>query len=666
MTDRIHLPPLEPALESAEVVRRRARSRIRLVSAAMCALLAVVGARGAVLCVAPSSQTLQAAVAQRWDQVTLRASRGDVLDRNGHRLATSIPTPNVVVDPVRVEPDELDALATAVAGIVGIPVEDVAERMSRRPSRYQRIAVQVHPAIARAIEGLDHGAVWVEREPRRYYPEQTLAAQVLGFVDAAGSGREGLEASLDHWLRGESVLVQRDRNALSDDPIRSDVSRGMDVELTLDRTVQRIAERALDDVVRRSAPHAATAVVIDVKTGDLLALANAPTFNPNALEENAAPRRNHAVQDAIEPGSVMKPFTVAAAVEEGLVSPDTVIDCESGTWLVGRSRIRDTHPHGAITVREVLKVSSNIGSAKLAFELGEDRFLRFLSAFGFGKRAGTMLAGERAGFLRDPAKIRPIELATTAFGQGITATPLQLGYALAALGNGGVRMKPRLVARVRDAHDVPEYVQSPTAVQRAVSETTARLVVSMMEGVTEDGGTAIRARVPGYRVAGKTGTAQKAEGGKYGAGRIGSFVGLVPADDPVLAIVVTVDDPTIGSRMGGVVAAPAFSAIAAESLRYLGVRPTEVIVDPELDAPTLAAAPPPAEPADPIAASGIAFDGEQFTVPDLRGRPLREVVASLAPTGLPLSLRGTGAVVTQDPPPGTRAAPGTPVSLTLQ
>ncbi|MEQ1506069.1 MAG: penicillin-binding protein [Myxococcota bacterium] len=685
--DKIVLPPLEPAIEPADRVRTRAQSRIRGVATMLIALLTVVGGRGAALCLFPAPRTLQAAAAQRWDQVTLRARRGEILDRDGRRLATSVATPNIAVDPYLVEAGEVDALAAKVADITGAPFDEVADRM-RRKSRYQRIAVRVHPSVARKIEALDHPALWVEREPRRYYPEETLAAQVIGFVDAASTGREGLEASLDHWLRGESVLLQRrrDRHGTSLDDSTGDagINEGLTVHLTLDRTIQRITEQALDEIVVHSAPLSATAVVIDVKTGDVLALANVPTFNPNDLASDAAPRRNHAVQDAIEPGSVMKPFTVAAAVEYGRVTPDTLVDCEGGSWVVGRSRIRDTHAHGAITIREVLKVSSNIGSAKLALDLGAERLLGMFNAFGFGLRTGVLLPGERTGVLRSPEHIRPIELATTAYGQGVTATPLQLAYALGALANGGVRMRPRLVTRVDDGSGIPDFVQPPAPVGRAVSEATARSVLTMMEGVTEDGGTAIRARVPGYRVAGKTGTAQKVENGRYGAGRIGSFVGVVPADDPVLSIVVTVDEPTIGSRYGGVIAAPAFAEIAAASLRHLGVPPDPALLHepdepetPELGpdgAPVVAAGPSPSVPVAvavaPVPAARVpvrvAADSDGWTVPDLVGRSLREVVASIGPTGLALNLTGSGAVVSQQPAPGHTLPPGGELSLVLR
>jgi cell division protein FtsI (penicillin-binding protein 3) len=262
--------------------------------------------------------------------------------------------------------------------------------------------------------------------------------------------------------------------------------------------------------------------------------------------------------------------------------------------------------------------------------------------------------------MRDPGKIRDIELATTAYGQGVTATPLQLAYATAALANDGVRMKPRLVSRVEDRQGVPEWVQRPEVAGRAVSADTARAVVDMMISVTEDGGTATRARVDGHRVAGKTGTAEKVEDGRYTDARIGSFVGIVPADDPRLVIVITVDEPTVGSRYGGIVAAPAFSAIANESLRVLGVAPT--VTDAGAPpAPVVAAATPPV----PDAPLQLAWAGAAWTLPDLSGHTLREITTSLAPAGVALSLSGSGRVVSQDPPPGAPLSAGMTVSVLL-
>jgi cell division protein FtsI (penicillin-binding protein 3) len=432
----------------------------------------------------------------------------------------------------------------------------------------------------------------------------------------------------------------------------------MDVLTTLDRQIQRMSERALEGIVERSAPESANITVIEIATGDILAMANAPTFNPNSSNSEAAPRKNHAVQDAIEPGSVFKPFTVAAAVEAGLVDEHTPIDCEGGVYRIGRTRIHDDHPHGVISISEVIKYSSNIGSAKLAMRMGASSFVDALRQFGFGERTGVPLPGERRGVIRDPRKIKSIELATTAFGQGVTSTSLQLAMATATLANGGVRMKPRLVTRVQDMHGIPEYVQRPEVAQRVVSRETAEATGRMMVTVTEPGGTATRAQVPGYKVAGKTGTAQKVKDGRYSAARIGSFVGYVPAEDPVIAIVVTVDEPTKGSRYGGIVAAPAFAEVAGGALRYLGIPPNPELLEPASDGEL-----PLVEKPDAIR---VAWTDNGWTLPDLTGRPLRDVLVGLQGTGLAVNPRGSGLAVSQSPAPGAVVAPGTPVDIAFQ
>jgi len=657
MSGPLTLPPIEVAVESPEDVRARAVSRLRRVGVVLVAALLLVGARGVQLCLSPTEATMRAAAVQRWDTVTFRARRGDVLDRNGRRLATSVATPNVVVDPVRVRPEERDALAARVAALTGGDPAELAEKMGRE-SRYQRLAIRVHPATAAAIEAIGHAALWVERETQRYYPEEVLAAQVLGFVDASGTGREGVESSLDRYLRGGSVLHQRrrDRRGMNvDDPTNNaDRNVGMDVRLTLDRTVQRISERALARLMERSEPLAASAVVVEVQTGDILAMASTPSFNPNRLQADPGPRRNRTVQDAVEPGSVFKPFTLAAAMQAGIIDESSLIDCEGGVWSVGRTRIHDDHPHGVVTASDVLKYSSNIGTAKLALELGPERFLGTLADFGFGARAGIGLPGERAGTVRAAGRIRPIELATTSYGQGVTTTPLHLAMAVAALGNDGVRMKPRLIDRIVDSHGVPERVWAPEVAQRAVSAATARAVVRMMMTVSDPGGTAQTVVVPGFRIAGKTGTAEKVVDGQYTDARIASFVGLVPAEDPRLAIVVIADEPSVGSRYGAHVAGPAFAEIAGPSLRYLGVPAT----------PDPAGEPEPVTDAPQVAA--LIWNGSGWRLPDLTGQGLRDVVRATRPAGLALALQGSGRVVAQDPAAGVSVAPGAGLTLVLR
>jgi cell division protein FtsI (penicillin-binding protein 3) len=660
--DRLHVPPLPVPVDPPGMVRAGAERRARMLGFLLMGMISLVAFRGIQLCLVPAEKTVRAGSVQRWDQVTLRAKRGEIYDRNGRRLATSVETPNIIVDPLHIADGELAPLAGEVAELLGRPVDEIARKMSR-DTRYSRLATKVHPRTVAAIKALGHRSLWAERDSKRYYPEGRLAAQIIGFVDSSGSGRAGMEAHLDGYLRGGAILFQRRRDRRGLDVDRSSAvgafaNVGMNVHTTIDRTIQHITEVALAGVLERHEPVWVTAVVVDVASGDILALANAPTFNPNELGPDAAPRRNHAVQDAVEPGSVFKPFTVAAAIEAGLVSETTMMNCEGGSWQIGRTRIRDDHPHKLISVSDVIKYSSNICSAKLALELGAQSFLAAMKEFGFGERSGIPLPGERQGFLRPADTIKPIELATTSYGQGATVTTIQLAMATATLANGGVRMRPRLVTRVEDVHGVPELVQQPTEIRRVVSEATAHAVTRMMTTVTEPGGTGTRARVKGYSVAGKTGTAEKVRDGRYSDARIGSFIGYLPASNPKIAIAITVDEPQKGSHYGGVVAGPAFSEIGAGVMRYLGIPPD---MPGEVDASEPAVIlPEEAPPEAPI------LMAQMTTMPDFRGRTMRNVLASVQGSGVNLQLEGSGRVVNQEPAPGTAISFGMPLSFVFK
>jgi len=662
MSNRIAIPKVDIPPDEQALVRKRAAGRSGGVGALLAVVLAGIAARGAVLCVDPDQRTTRMGSGQRWGQTTLRADRGDILDRNGRRLATSVDAPSVIVDPMLVQPDQLAELAGQLANILDMPADEVREKLGR-DGRYVRLKTRVHPAQAQAVRELHNPALWILRDPRRYYPEQDLAAQVLGFVDSTGVGKEGLESSLDELLDGGSILITHRRNRVGQDLDPEDVQQATDegrtVHTTIDRAIQRAAERALADIVERHHPVAAYATVIDVRTGDILAMANVPTFNPNDLDGDAAARKNHAVVDAIEPGSVFKPFTVAAAIEEKLVTIDSTIDCEGGLWALGRARIHDDHPHKLLTIGELIKFSSNIGSSKLALRLGAERVVGYLGDFGFGERTDVALPGERRGRVRDPKSIKPIELATTSFGQGVTVTQLQLAMATAAIANGGELMRPRIVSLVEDSEGVPVWVQEPTVVRRVVSQETARQVTAAMLMVTEEGGTGTRAQVPGYRVAGKTGTAQKVKEGRYSEARIGSFMGFLPADNPQVVIVVTVDEPTVGSRYGGTVAGPAFAEIGAFTMRHLGIP-----ADPSLlkHPPVVADAVADVED-EPLA---LAWGGRSWSVPDVRGRSVREVASAIQGAGLELRIEGSGYAVRQDPPPGAALPLGGVLAVAFQ
>lgn len=658
----LRMGPLERPVEGLAEVRGRARARILQVGTTFSVLLALAGVRGILLCVWPSEATRQQLAVTRSVRYEVEGRRGDVLDRNGNRLATTVPTPDIVINPKHVHEIaeakryDLDQAAARIAEILGRADAAPIAAMMRRPAndQYELVAAAVDVGVAAEIARLKLVGVEIDWNARRYYPEQTVAGQLVGYLDEAGVGAEGLEKSFEAELRGDQFVMRRRE---SPGASVQEAARGGDVTLTIDRSIQRMAERALDQIVDQYAPLAAAAVVVDVRTGEMLALANAPSYNPNRplKASEIGRRRNWAIEASIEPGSVLKPFVVAAAIEEQVVTPDQVIDC---TAVPGLPTINDHGAFGPLSVTDVVARSSNVGAARIALALGGERFAQYMRAFGFGEPLGLRVPRSADGAIDEGASLRGIRLANNGFGQGLSVSPVQLAYALAALGNGGRRMRPELVARVEDVHGVADYLRHPRPVAQAVSGSTAAQVMTMMEAVFAERGTGQHLRVPGYRAAGKSGTAQKATGPDgYGDEYIVSFMGLVPAEDPRVAIVVSVDAPQgLASPTGAGVAGPAFVSIAAEALPYLGVAP-----DPAL-LPSKPVAEPLVAELSPIR---LAWRDGGWLVPDLRGRPLRTVLDALAPSGLAVSAAGSGVVTAQAPLPGALLRVGQEIALTL-
>ncbi len=668
-TLRVPAPPVKPEDPLRVMARARARSTILLVG--LLALYGLLAIRGAAVMLFPDERLVTRARAQFQRSVKVEAPRGPILDREGRPLATTVEMPSLHADPSLLAPEDVQPLARALAAKLGISAEKLASKLSRDRRRDVTLAVQVNPAEVGDLLALAPSRVLFTREElSRFYPERELAAQVLGVVGRSGRGLEGLERDLDRFLAGMTwrFVQQRDLKgrALSS-PQRPTLSGGT-VQLTLDRHIQQAAEEALDLIDEASLPESASIVVMDVQTGELLAVASRPTTNPNdRFRRETDSLKDRAARDAHEPGSVMKPFVAALGIDDGAVTPGTLFDCENGRWRLGRTTIRDDHPHKIVPLREVIKFSSNIGSAKLALDLGPERVLAGLADFGFGSATGAGLPGERDGFLRDPETIKPIELATTAYGQGMTATSIQLAGAMATLGNDGLRMQPYVVQSVTDAWGEPLVQREPEPLQQVVSETTARQTVDMLAGVLDDGGTGTRARIPGYTAAGKTGTAWKVVDGRYSStARVSSFLGLAPASEPRVAIAVVVDVPTQGSRYGGTVAGPAFSHVALRALQHLGVAPdAPAETDPDQPAP-IDEEPPPVE-FDELAEPALAWAGEHdFRMPDLTGASFRDVLAAVDGAGLALALSGSGFAVTQKPAAGQLVSVGDRVEVHFQ
>ena len=606
----------------------------------------------------------------------IHGRRGDIKSADGRLLATSVEVQSLHADPSKLTRDTARVLAKGVSPLLDLNVDATTQRLSKNhrqdvllsrdlvPDQITQVMAKVdqltedHPTLKQVL--------FTRNFYRRFYPAGTDAASLLGVVGHSGTGLAGLESTLDRHLHGETYkYVQwRDRKGRHITTDIPEARPGQSIALTIDRSIQRVAEAALDEVMERSVPVGATAVVMDPKTGAVVALAQRPTHNPNDTRKlNPAALRNQAVTDVFEPGSVFKPFVAAAAVEESLVAAETPIDCENGRYRIGRTTISDEHPEKIISVSEVIKYSSNIGAAKLAFSLGAERTLSYLKDFGFARPTHLGLGGEAKGAMRSAKTIKPIELATTSYGHGVNATALQLASAMATIANGGVRMEPYLVAEIQDPDGAPIRVFEPTVDRRVVSRETAREVIEMMVTVTESGGTGTRAAIPGYRVAGKTGTAWKHMDGAYSSTeRIGSFIGAVPADNPRLAMAIVVDGPTQGSKFGGSTAGPAFKKIGEDALRLMGVTPNPALMEPKSNEK-----PPIETPNAFTAAPELRWTSNgKLITPDLSGLSMRDALVTLEGAGLGLRISGSGRVIQQNPKAGRSLKPGDSVEVVLQ
>lgn len=647
------------------------RLRVALLGVLFAGALAANFARAFVLQVRQTDKLAGMAKDQYVRELEIPARRGEVFDRRGVPLAQSVDVDSIFVDPSLFEDQKLGA--RMLARELSLDEKELSARMARG-KRFAWVKRQATPAEVAKVKALNLPAVGYAKEPRRFYPQRELAAHVLGLVGNEGRGLDGLELAFDDELSGDAVKNQgfrdaRGRKLLTQGTVDLAAREGAQVTLTIDRHLQYITEKALSKAVTDNKAAAGMAVVMDPRTGEILALANAPAFNPNAPQGAPADAlRNRSITDQFEPGSTFKAFIVAAALDARTITEDQVFDCQNGAMKIGKHTVNDDHPHATLDTRGVLQVSSNVCAAKVGQSLGRERFTDALNRFGFGARQGLGLPGETKGSLPYPKA--EIQLATQSFGQGLTLSAVQLAAAYAALANDGVMMRPYLVARVVDPDGVALLENQPTEVRRVVSAKAARTVVQMLESVVEKGGTAPAARMDEYRVSGKTGTAQKVSpGGGYGDKRIGSFVGIVPAEDPRLVVLVVVDEPKT-DVYGGLVAAPAFKEIASAAMPYLGVAPSRVAPPRDAVAQKPAPAAAPEEKPAPNEALAAAFDTatlEEGTVrvPDLSQQPARIAVGKLLSVALEPRLVGSGAVARQTPAPGTPVPKGSRVTLEL-
>lgn len=518
---------------------------------------------------------LQQKGSERYSRVLeISAHRGSILDRNGDPLAVSTPVEAVWACPSKVDatPHQLRELAQVLEMSVG----EITSRLADRDREFVYLKRQLPPYQAEQVVRLGISGVSLRREYRRYYPDGNVAAQLLGFTDVDDNGREGMELALQPQVGGEdgsrSVIRDKHGNVVEQVASLRPPKPGVDVILSIDNRLQSLAIRELRLAVEKHHAKSGSIVMLDARTGEVLAMGNWPSYNPNnRVKPEPAVMRNGAVIDQYEPGSTMKPFTVAAALESGKVTPRTVIDTAGGKLQIGGYTIHDTHVSYGLTVAQVIQRSSNVGAAKMALSLPPQVMWDDLKAEGFGEPTGSGFPGEASGRLRDYTSWRPVEQATMSYGNGISVSLLQLARAYTIFAGDGVLMPVSLLK-----------LSAPPEGKRVFSADTAREVRAMLELVTKPGGTAPLAQISGYRVAGKTGTAHKVEHGRYVDHYIASFIGLAPASHPRLIVAVKIDDPK-DEYYGGEVAAPVFSTVMGEALRMLSVpndAPPDNVIQP--------------------------------------------------------------------------------------
>ncbi len=642
------------------------------------AWLLVIG-RSAYLAVGPDERLAQRLPDQQQRVISVAPRRGGIVDRLGRPLAISLELESIWSDPKFVE--DAKAASELLGPLLNEEAEIVEKKLSRANRRFVWLARQVPSRLSEAVRQLDIPGIYMTAEAHRDYPSGSLAAPILGFTGSDGQGLEGLEAKLEGTLRGDSYQyrVFRDgrRRAVNHDAVLGRRStEGNTAVLTLDHAIQHRAEVSLAAAVEEHEAAAGWAVSLDAKTGAILAMVSLPSYDPNHFRgTNGKQRRNRAVSDSFEPGSTMKPFVLAEVLEMGLSTPDELIYCERGTYRIGRQAIHDAHPEEKISFAQVLKVSSNIGTVKLAEKVGPAGIEAALRRYGFGAKTGIDVYGEEAGILRKSEGWTRMGFANHCFGQGMAVTAIQLTAAFAALVNGGLHIQPYLVAERRDRSGrVIEDHRPQGPFERVLSEETSAQMRELLGGVVEEGGTGTRAALDEYTVGGKTGTAQKPRDGGYPRGLyVSSFIGFAPLHDPRVVTLVVLDEPRGKKYYGGTVAGPVFRDITRQALRELGVPPDREVKRPILMAAEASGAVEPGSREgveqspdlrlEPLETEGGAIGS--YRMPDLRGLAARDAVRLLVPAGLEVELDGSGRVLMQEPEAGEPVSPGDPVRLAL-
>ena len=683
------------------------RRRVSIVVFLLVLWMLAIGARLVYLQVGQHDYLSDKARRQQQQSAKMNALRGLILDRNGRELARSLDVDSFAAEPT-VENFDARETAKKFAAALGLeesPLRARLEEAQKSKRKFVWLARQVDPELAARVHELKLVGVRTVKEPKRYYPNGALAAHVLGHVGTDDEGLGGVELYQNAALGGEAgkTVFNSDGRQQAFRSFEVEAQPGQSVVLTIDQNIQYQAERVLLAAVAQTRAKSGTVLVLEPKTGEILALANAPTFDPNTAKKIAADvRTNQALQNIYEPGSTFKIVAYSAAIEEKLVRPDDPIDCQMGSInLFGRT-IRDTHAYGTLTITEALAKSSNVAAIKLGMRLGKERMYDYMMRYGFNQKTGIELKGETRGVVRKPEKWHPSSMGSVAMGQEVGVTPIQMAAAFATIANDGVRVAPHLVREVRDANGQVLQRTTPET-HRVVSAETARTLRPMLEDVTLNG-TAKAAQLDGYTAAGKTGTAQKIDPATRAYSKtkyVASFVGFAPAENPAVVIIVVIDEP-VGGYYGGVVAAPIFREIAESVLPYLDVAPdTDFITPAEGGNRNLAqedtrtnedgeatmhhAAQPTSQTSQSSQSSsssasqmmlpqvveqqrrGAGGVGEvvyaaaaerALLMPDVRGRSVRDAARICAQLGLELEAHGEGRAVSQSPVAGARIESG--------
>lgn len=607
-------------------------SKILIIGTLILILFAVVSVKALDLQVLSRERAVNLAKKQHQKSYTLLPKRGMIYDINKKELAINIDTQSIYVNAKDIKDPEV--FSKKLSEYLKLSQEAILDKINTRKP-FVWIKRLVEPNIIAKIKSDNFPDLGFIEEPKRVYPNGTLVGQVLGFTNIDSKGIEGIEFKYDELLTGKpgKINVKKDargRKIMSTPYFLEPSISGYDLVLTIDSQIQHIVEKELKEGVEKAKADRGMALLMNSETGAILAMASYPFFDPNSYKDfNSQTRRNLPIWFSFEPGSTMKVFILASAMEEDKVNPDTKFDCENGRRKVGPAIIRDVHPYGVLTVAQILEKSSNICASKIGETLGREKLYDRLSSFGFGRQTGIDLSGESSGMMTKSNRWGPVELATISFGQGIAVTSIQIAAALSAIANGGYLVKPYIVEQLISPGGKVVTKNKPEVLGKVISYDTAENITQMMEKVVESG-TGKNAAISGYKVAGKTGTAQVPNpktGGYYGNRFMSSFIGFGPTDDPKVTLVVIVENPKNGSY-GGTVAAPIFKGIVEKVLFYLRVPPRTEFVGTKV-------------------------------MPDLQGKSLREILIWSENEGVEVRIKGTGYVTSQEPKAGEAIKEGT-------